>query len=136
MEQFAGGHKLVTKLLARGLALVAACWAKSPHRESWRLYLVIPEGTEGRRAAYAVMNGVLDEMEDEWASAFERVAWSAVQILSPTDPLAKGLLEFGARSPRKVATWQGEGMLGDAFVEGAYIYPSALFARPAPATGN
>jgi hypothetical protein len=82
------------------------------------------------------VNSVLEELESEWGSAFERVEWSAVQILPPTDPLAKGLLEFATHYPRKVATWQGEGMLGDTFVEGAYIYPAALFVKPAPAPAS
>jgi hypothetical protein len=134
-EQFAGGHKLIARLLARGLDLVAAGWAKPAHRASWRLYLVVPAEEPARQDAYALMNGAVDELEGEWASAFERVEWSSVQIVPPNDSLGKGLLEF-ARVPRKFATWQPEGMLGDTFVEGAYIYPSAMFAKPAPAPGN
>lgn len=135
-EQFAGGRKVVTALLARGFDLVAAGWAKTPDRERWKLYLVSPavEATDPR-PAYRVVNAALDEMEGDWADAFDRVDWTAVMLIPPSDPLARGLLE-SARLTRKVARWQDEGMLGDTFVEGAYIYPSALFAKPTPATGN
>ncbi len=137
-EQFGGGEKLVAKLLARGIDLVAAGWAKPADRQSWRLFLVVPGELKVRQEASAATDGALAELESEWASAFERVEWSEVQVVPPTDRLAKGFVEFGTHYPRKVASWKGDGMLGDEYVEGAYIYPSALFAKPAhpPATGN
>jgi hypothetical protein len=99
--------------------------------------LVVPAaGAAEQREAYAVANSTLDELEDEWGSAFERVEWSAVQVLSADDPFAQGSLTQFPSALWKWSMLYGERMIGDTFVEGAYIYAPALFAGPAPATEN
>ena len=135
-EQVAGGRKLVNKLLARGADLLAACWAKLPERQTWRLFLVIPGEGDARREASALVDRVLDELEPEWASAAERVEWYVVQVIPPHDPLARGLLTDTPAALRKWPMQYGERLIGDTLVEGAFKYAPVLFDKPAAAAGN
>lgn len=136
-EQVEGGSKLLNQLLARGVDLVAACWAKTADYDRWLLYLVSP-AVEGRdpRPVYLEIRTALREMETEWSQPFECVEPTTVQLIPPSDPLAQGLLTESPSALRKWSTLYGERMIGNTFVEGAYIYPSALFAKPASVTGS
>src|SRR4051812_42868564 len=91
-EQIEGGSKLIRKLLARGVDLLAACWAKTASYDRWVLYLITPavEGTDPR-PLYREIREVLREMEREWRHLPERIDPDSVQLIPPSDPLARGV---------------------------------------------
>jgi len=132
-ERITSGEKLIARLRERGLDITAACWAKTADDGQWYLYLVSPRvDTDGRSAVYETVLETLAKMDTEWANPFERIGPLDVKVLRPSQPLAWGLLEHYQRFPDTSPTWHSGSVLGTVYIEGAYIYPAAMFAGPQP----
>lgn len=133
-ERVGAGEKLLTRLRERALEVVAACWAKTIDDGQWYLYLVSPRvDTEGRVAVYKVVLDTLASMEGGGADAFERIGALDVKVLRPSQPLARGMLDLYRAWPNDPPAYHQDSVLGSVSVEGAYIYPAAMFAPPQPA---
>jgi len=118
-----GGRKLIDALVARGLDVRAAFWAK-PIEERWRLFLAVPAVEEkGTRSAYELINSAVRAAPELGIDIFD------VTVISAGDSMARAAADFAApitaRAPRSLGGVVpfGDLRLGRQSVEGAYIYP-------------
>lgn len=131
-EQVDGGERLIRELRARGFDLVAAAWAREPSYGRWYLYLVSPAVENADpRPSYSVVRTALRDLDPAWAHPLERIDPFSVMLLAPSEPLGRGMLALHHHALGRFPTILGDTALGDAVVEGAYVYPATLF-RPAP----
>lgn len=131
-EQIEGGRKLIARGRQDGLGLTGGCWAKLADDGQPYLYLVAPEvATDGPLAAYRKLAAVQAALEADRLPAAERIDPFAVKLISTGRSLAEGLAWHYHRFPDEHPTWHHGRVLGREDIDGAYIYPAALF-RPAP----
>lgn len=128
------GQRLVERLRGGGLEVVAACWATTEERPGWELYLVTPAvAGKDPRPVFGRVAVALQELEGEWTHPFERLDRSAVTVLAPREPLARGLLDQYRKYPDlRPGPPTGPTYIGEAAVDGSFVYPASLF-RPQPA---
>jgi hypothetical protein len=111
------GAEVLDILLRTDVKVSVALWLYAPEYAEWRLVLA------GRtfdslplRAAYRLLNDTLDEGGIGVDEAPE------IMILPMTDPFVKGLRRSFAKAKSVEGMRLGGQMIGDRFVEEAYVY--------------
>ena len=133
-EQIDGGEKLISHLLTGGLPVIAAFWAKTDGDGQWYLYVVTPEvDVLGTLGAYRRLGELEKTMNGVKMHPLERIDRFGIKVISPKQPLALAALDLYHRFPEQTQTFLSF-WLGSVAIEGAYIYPPALF-EPQPQTG-
>lgn len=132
-EQLDGGEKLIRRLVSDGLGVTGAAWAQLDGDADPYLYLVVPDvEARGSRAAYRRVSAAQIALEAEGLHWLERLDRFGTKLLSARDPFARGLARYYADAPPSPhPVWTGSRPFGGVYVDGAYVYPAALF-RPAP----
>jgi hypothetical protein len=122
------GQKLIEQLVRDGLEIMAAFWLYTNDNERWTLNLICKAvDKEGPRNSYGAIVRAFEELPDlQLDSVFD------VTLLGPSQPLARGVLTHLKRHPYKYTRRVEQTLLGDVYVESAYIYPPELL-RPAEA---
>lgn len=129
-ERTESGKRLIEALVAAGLEVRVAFWAKPTDEEKWFLYLAIPiVDKEGPTAAYRQVLSVVRKVPELWIDPSE------VRVVGLNDSLTEAALElvrpkvpdspFAVRNPRPFPgmTRFGGATLGGVDIDGAYIYP-------------
>ena len=135
-EQTESGRRLIEALVADGIEVQAAFWAKPTDEGKWFLYLVSSMvDDKGPAVAYRLVHAILRRMPDLRIDPFEikvvglkdSLAEAALALLKPNGPDSP----FAARNPRPYPgmTRFGGSTLGGVSIDGAYIYPPS---QPAP----
>jgi hypothetical protein len=139
-RKFDGGEKLIRALLAAGVPIAGACWAKTPRYARPRLYLVTPE-VEGAdaRLTYSKVGAALDALDagQKWGHWLERIDQFDVSLVSPGSDVGRALAweydHYPGPGPTLKYGWLGRDI---PLEEGAaFVYPPSLFSEPAPAAG-
>jgi hypothetical protein len=127
------GRRLLLRLIGTEVAPLAAMWALRTDRdEQANLFIVSPLiPTRGPIAAYGIVLPLLDELNAELNDPFAEIDSSAVKLLSPSNPLAEGLLDRYHQQPSDRAAFQSRSAFNGVSVEAAYIYPAKMFTAPA-----
>ncbi len=137
-RQFEGGEKLIRELVAGGLVLTGACWAKLPERGKGYLYLISPDaiGAGGRSMSRRVFDALATlDARKAWGHWLERVDGLDVLTVSPLHAIGMALAGVYDKYVGEYPTIRSD-MLGPLPIDGAaMIYPPAMFAQPAPAAG-
>lgn len=129
-DQVLSGAELLRRLPEGGVDVAAAGWVKAEGDGQPYLYVVSPTYDAGPRAAVARAGRVQDALNASTADPFARLDPFEVKLLSPCDRLARGLVEWGQRSPDGWPAFYDGSALGGVPIDGAYIYPATLFAAP------
>ena len=117
-DQINEGRELIEQLIKNGLEVTAACWLKTEDRR-WLLYIVSPvvdsdEPVEAYRRAQAAVQQM---PQLYWVGHLD------FTLIGPSNPIAKGILEFRRRFPGKSPNYYRGDRFGGRNIEGAYIYP-------------
>jgi hypothetical protein len=112
------GRRLVQALDRAGFPVVAAFWSSFPEEGDWRLLIASPRVNElGPRGAYAAIQEVLRT---------SRIGLPLYRIsaVSPDEPPVSELRLFAGTDPAPFigGTYLQGTVLGDTYVEGAYVY--------------
>jgi hypothetical protein len=111
------GSKILQILDEAGLQVKVALWAILPEYEEWRLVLFSRKfDVAGIRDAYGLLHEALD------AAGFPVELTPSIVILRATDPLVRDLRKDYGKSKVIPGMHVGGRMLGDRFVEDAYVY--------------
>jgi hypothetical protein len=110
--------KLIGQLKQEHFDVKAAFWLFTSEADQWFLYIVSDvvdqRGiTEAYKAVYQAMN----PLTDLWIDPFE------VKLVSPSDAIAKAVMDFQSRRRAPLPTRVRNANLGNVYIEGAYIYP-------------
>jgi len=117
-NQIDDGWKLLAQLVRNNCDVSTACWVKTGEEGRWFLYIastVVDE--KGLAAAYREVYGMLQSMDIPWISLSE------VKLISPTNPIARAVLEILQRHPGRFPTRLQLPQLGNVAIEEVYIYP-------------
>jgi hypothetical protein len=126
-DQIDDGFKLVEQLVQNHFDVVAAFWLKDSEEGQQFLYIASKSVDEhGKNKAYRDVHHAMQQLPALSLDYFD------VKLISPSDPLAKAVLDLYARYPAKIPTWIRGQRLGDVTVEEAYVYPPLQPAAPAP----
>ena len=132
LEEIQSGERLIEAVRSADYEVRLAFWAKLSDEFKWYLYLASPfVDQRGRRAAYDLVLGVLDDHPDLCIDALD------IRVIGMQDTLAEAALSvatpktsesaFAVQKPgpyRGMTRFQGSS-LGGIGVDGAYIYPPA-----------
>jgi hypothetical protein len=118
IDEIEAGKELINRL-NDSFPVIAACWLRKDESSSRDLYVALDELTAPRRdLAYREVVRIADEVRDQYINP----SW--VNLIEPTDPIAKAILEVYARFPgRKPPTRTGDYKFGGVEVGELYIYP-------------
>lgn len=112
------GRRLVQALDQKGFPVVAALWSFLPEEGGWRLLIASPKVNEvGPRAAYAAIQDALLESHID-------LPLYRISAVTPTEALVGELRIFAGTDPAPFlgSTYLQKAVIGDAYVEGAYVY--------------
>jgi hypothetical protein len=126
------GRKFLLRLAKTDAAPIAAMWAqRSEHDDRPYLFVVVPLiESQGPIRAYTIAGNVQRELNAETNDIFAELDAFAVKLLGPSEPLAKGLLDWYQRYPDDRPTFHHGSSLGFVPIDGAYIYPATMFSVP------
>lgn len=132
-DQIRGGEDLLSALSAHGVPVTGAAWARIDDNSRPYLYIVFPDAeTDGLIAVAGRFAEVFRAVEPTWDDPFRRLGMFDARLLRPSDRFAQAILRETAAN-RGRATLVRRDTLGGVSVEGgAYLYPTSLFAAPAP----
>lgn len=134
-EQIEGGEKLIRKLLERGFRVEGALWGQREYDSHSYLYLIAPQlDVDGPSHGYSAIREAQAELESEGIHWMERIERYSMKLLSPNDPLARGLLEKYRALPNLKPSLPRDQSIGSEFVDNAFVYPPSLFQAVAAAT--
>ncbi len=125
-SQIEDGRTLLAELEQRGFPVKAACWLKTTDDPQWFLYIATPIVEKQRGAKpYEQIQAIVREIPQPfWIEPLD------VKLIGATEPITKAVLEMLRRYPGKRPIHYTGEHLGDASIEGAYIYPLPI-ATPA-----
>lgn len=126
------GRRLIERLIADGVPVLAAAWLKPSEEGSWVLYIVTPlVDDRGLHDAYLQVHGALSRIESAGLTT------ANIRFVGTRDPLAEVLESILQQRPKsRGISWAGP-RLADIQVDDAYIYPrptSPLVGGPAMTT--
>jgi hypothetical protein len=122
VDQIDEGRRFIERFAADGNPVRAAFWVKTAEEGLWFLYVVTDlVDRVGPAATYRAVHDALRKLDDSTVSSSE------IKVVSPSNPVAKDVLEIMARHPGRMATRIGGGVLGSIDVDQGYIYPPHLF---------
>lgn len=134
-EQIEGGAKLLHRLLDNGFDASGAAWIKLTDEPRWHLYVVTPIiESLGPIAAYRQMGDTLGDMDPIKTYPSGCIDAFALKLIGPGEQLAQGVLSLYRHFPNSISPTWLYSMLGDAYLDLAYVYPPSLFqpqAQPA-----
>lgn len=108
---------LVDQLTREKMEVKAAFWYYRSEADQWFLYLVSDiVDQNGLRAAYTILGRAISQLPNLLIDRF------AVKVVSPSDPIAKAVLDFRSKRHAQMPTWVHSANLGDVYIEHAYIY--------------
>ncbi len=133
-EQIEGGERLIRKLLERGsLRVDGALWGQREYDGRTYLYLILPNlDRDGSFKSHDAIGEAQAELENEGIHWMERI--ESLRLLSPTDPLARGVLDKYRAFPRMKPSLPRDQGIGSEIVDNAFVYPPSLFQPVATAT--
>jgi hypothetical protein len=115
------GRRVVQTLDQAGFPVVAALWGFFPEAGDWRLLIASPKVNElGPRGAYAAIQQAL-------LKAQVSLPLYRVSAVAPEEPLVTELRIFAGTDPAPFlgGTYLRRAVIGDTYVEGAYVYRAA-----------
>ena len=114
------GKRLLERLVGSGEKAPVALWLYDSDSESWRLVLAISQVAKGAREGYYFIGAILKEMPQPF-----HLTLQDIKLVSPRDRLVKALLT-DKRSARALTDRILPALkIGDAYLEGAYLYQVA-----------
>jgi hypothetical protein len=117
-QDIEGGRRLVQALDEERFPVVASLWLFIPEESAWRLLIASPRvGELGPRATYAIIQGILVKKRLD-------LPLYRISVVTPGDPLVGELRVFAGTDPAPFVgrTSLQNTVVGDLYVEGAYIY--------------
>ena len=113
------GSRLIEGLELHDFPIRAALWRFMPEANRWRLFLASPVYDEfGPLESIHRLHKVLSESPEPYGVSLDDT-W----VISPNDPLIKGLKQrFKAHPERAAGSRPGGTMVGDVYVEESYNY--------------
>ena len=130
-NQINDGRRFVERFAADGNSVQAAFWAKTAEDGLWLLFVATDlYDREGPAAAYRAVHASLRKLGESWVSS------SGINVVSPSNPIAKDVLAFMNRNPGRLSTRSGSMSIGSMAIEQAYIYAPLVytFTQPNPMT--
>ncbi len=124
-EQIEGGRKLIERLLANGIPIVAAGWVKEYDLWGWYLYLVTPLVSEDGDTlpAYRRINAVLrGGPQPPEIDPFQ------IKAVGPSGRVGRAIHD-AQRYAGRAWPFAGISTLGGLSVDGAYFYPPLVAAE-------
>jgi hypothetical protein len=119
-DQLEEGERLLKALPQQGFEVAGAFWIRPAEDDRWYFYLVSPLAeTERLATAYSRLHTAIRRLQPRWIDPLE------VQLIGPTDPLARDVFAIHQRAPGPRLSplrWGGK-QLGNLGIEGAYLYP-------------
>lgn len=110
------GERLRDQLVQNGFEVTAACWAKPVNEDRWSLYIASPVVDRlGPPGAYREAYRLLRTLGQSWVSP------SDVKLIGERHPIAQHAASLARGYPGP--THSRAPLLGDIFVDEAYIYP-------------
>jgi hypothetical protein len=98
--------------------------AKRHEEDTWHFFLLISDIVDGEKNAYMRVQNVIRRMPKPfWIGLLN------MKLLSPSAPLALGVLENLPKSD-DMPYWYGRSWLGNASVEGIFVYPHPIPTSP------
>ncbi len=111
------GREVLDALDTAGIKVAAALWVYLPEYEDWRLVLAARQFDNlALRDAYRKAHDALD------AGGITVYKTPPLMILPVTDPLIKGLRRIFSKAASVEGMRPGGQMIGDRFIEDAYVY--------------
>jgi hypothetical protein len=130
-EQIDYGAQFVERLPKEGIEVLAAFWVKLAENGRWYFYVVSPVEEEDPRHAGGRLVRLARQMpRPYWIDPFD------VNLLGPSDPLARGALELYKRGPQEFPMIYREGWMGNKSIEGGYFYPAPAAPERLPAVAS
>jgi hypothetical protein len=125
------GQRLIEHLVARHFPVSAAFWLYTNDNEKWSLCIVSPDvEREGVENPYGVVLQAFRDVPDL------QIDQDDFTLISPRRPLARGVLNYLKQYPSSKAKRVEKTLLGDVYVESAYIYPPSLHRPDESAAGR
>ncbi|QJW98815.1 hypothetical protein [Frigoriglobus tundricola] len=119
-QKIDAGRRFVERFAADGNPVRAAFWARTEEEGIWFLYVATDVvDSAGPAATYRAVHASLKKLGESWVSSSE------IKVVSPTHPVAKGVLAIVAHHPGRLRAPLGA--LGSVAVEETYIYPPHIF---------
>jgi hypothetical protein len=129
-QEIDDGQKVLAHLAAAHIDVSAAAWIKSEDGFQWQFYIASKAVEEmGRPEASMKIGAAIRQLQDLW------VEWDNVRIIGATDPIARDLIAYQSKHPKRIPLRFPGYRLGALDVEEAFIYPPPAFlaSQGAPA---
>ncbi|QJW95732.1 hypothetical protein [Frigoriglobus tundricola] len=124
--------EFLKRLPAEGLITRGAIWAQLDSDGRPYLYIVTPSvESEGPIEANLRLGRALREFQKGVSDPFRRLDPFEIKLIAPSDPLAGWVQKWYERRPDDRPTIHYGSSFNGAPSDGAYLYPAAMFARPA-----
>src|SRR5438132_469581 len=115
------GQRLVEEVSKRGFPVMTAFWLKTSEDDKWYFYIVSPVvDAEGLTQAYRRLHPLVRAGPEPLG-----IDPLEIKLIGPSNPIAQDVLAIYRRAPGPRVSpirWGGK-QLGNASVEGAYLYP-------------
>jgi hypothetical protein len=127
------GQKVLAHLAAANIDVSAAAWIKTEDSTRWQFYIASKAVEEkGWDDAYLKIDAEIRQLQDLWVES------DNVRIIGATDPIARDLIAYQSKHPKRIPSRFWGYRLGALDVEEAFIYPPPAFlaAQTAPAAAG
>jgi hypothetical protein len=117
-HQFDDAPKLIAELKNDHFDVKAAFWLFRNESDEWYLQIVSDDvDTKGLREAYLELSKARRKLVDLSIGPLD------VKLMSPSEPLARAVLDFLAKTSARIPTRVRGANLEGVYIEDAYIYP-------------
>ena len=131
-DQVQGGEALILLLPGKGVEVTGAAWVKTDDDGQPYLYVVSPTVEDaGPLEAASRLVAALNELDQTPADPFQRIDPYGIRLVSPSDPVAGWVRKWHERRADDRPTFHSGGSVNGVPLDGAYLYPAAMFAPPA-----
>jgi len=129
-QEIDDGQKVLAHLAAAHIDVSAAAWIKAEDSSRWHLYIASKTVEEkGWDDAYMKIDAEIRQLQDLWVES------DNVKVIGATNPIARDLIAYQSKHPKRIPSRFWGYRLGTLDVEEAFIYPppSFLESQRAPA---
>ena len=129
-QEIDDGKKVLAHLDAAHIDVAAAAWIKTEENPRWQFYIASKTVEEmGWGDANMKIKAEIRQLQDLWVES------DNVRIIGATDPIARDLIAYQSKHPKRIPLRFPGYRLGALDVEEAFIYPPPAFlaAQAAPA---
>lgn len=114
------GQRLVDMLVESGEVVPLALWMYSSSRGDWRLVLAIPQMARSPQEGYNFIRNVLKDLHPP-----VNLSLQDITLISPDNSLVKSIIKDKTSARALKHRILPSLKIGDAFLEGAYLYKVA-----------